>query len=339
MKKRIALLLAAVMLLSMTACGGAAEPVETAPATTEAPTTAPTEAPTEEPTEAPTEAPTEPRVAPTDFEAVDLATLPEPIPVEEQLQSEDTQTVTLGSLEEYEDLLWGLGFKEVRLAGSHEAYKLNDAAVDQFYSTLTKVNAYCEPVSLTYNEAAFRIDFTYCMMAEDGTTTKETGWSMYGTKSNAMDDVSKMTDAEYQEKQEVSQDSVFGSDDVFVITSTDAEVEALLAALQTEGFAGITESATKSEETKKNENYEEDIVEFYSNANPGKSYYVKTVYYPGTGNLYNYMCDPNSQGTTLALVEAGTDGSYQGTTENINIGYASTSMCFHYLFPAEDAAE
>ena len=53
------------------------------PATTEAPTTAPTEAPTEEPTGAPTEAPTEPRVAPTDFEAVDPATLPEPIPVEE----------------------------------------------------------------------------------------------------------------------------------------------------------------------------------------------------------------------------------------------------------------
>ena len=83
MKKTLALLLAAVMLLSMTACGGSAEPVETAPATTEVPTTAPTEAPTEEPTEAPTEAPTEPRVAPIDFEAVDPATLPEPIPVEE----------------------------------------------------------------------------------------------------------------------------------------------------------------------------------------------------------------------------------------------------------------
>ena len=96
LKSVLALLLAAVMLLSMTACGGSAEPVETAPATTEAPTTAPTEAPTEEPTEAPTEAP---RVAPTDFEAVDPATLPEPIPVEEQLLSEDTQTVTLGSLE------------------------------------------------------------------------------------------------------------------------------------------------------------------------------------------------------------------------------------------------
>ena len=100
MKKWIALLLAAVMLLSLTACGGSAEPVETTPATTEA-------APqvTEEPTEESTEAPTEPRVAPVDFEAVDPATLPEPIPVEEQLLSEDTQTVTLDSLEEYGGLL------------------------------------------------------------------------------------------------------------------------------------------------------------------------------------------------------------------------------------------
>ena len=47
MKKLIVLLLATAMLLSMTACGGSAEPIETAPATTEPPTTAPTEAPTE----------------------------------------------------------------------------------------------------------------------------------------------------------------------------------------------------------------------------------------------------------------------------------------------------
>ena len=331
MKKLIALLLAAAMLLSMTACGGSAEPVETAPVTTEAPTTAPTEAPTEEPTEAPTEAP---RLSPPDFEAVDPETQPDPPPVEEQLQAENTQTVVLNSIEEYEDLLWNLGFQEVRLAGSHEAYKLNAAEAEEFYSTMTKVNAYCEPVSLTYNEAAFRFDFTYCMTAEDGTTVKETGWSMYGTKSNTMDDVSKMTDAQYQKKQ-AADDSVLGSDDVFVITSTDAEVEALLAALQTEGFAGITESATKSEKTKKTENYEEDLMEFYSNANPGKSYHVKTVYYPGTGNLYNYMRDPNSEGTTASHVAMGPDGSYQGIEENVDIGYASQSMCFHYLFPTE----
>ena len=145
MKKWIALLLAAVMLLSMTACGGAAEPAETTPATTEA-------APqvTEEPTEESTEAPTEPRVAPVDFEAVDPAILPEPTPVEEQLLSEDTQTVTLDSLEEYEDLLWELGFQEVRLTGTHK--------------TMIGTDAFCEPVSLTYNDKAFRLDFLYCVI-------------------------------------------------------------------------------------------------------------------------------------------------------------------------------
>ncbi len=53
MKKLIALLLAVLMLLTLTACGGAAEPVETAP---ESPETAPQESavPTEEPTAAPT---------------------------------------------------------------------------------------------------------------------------------------------------------------------------------------------------------------------------------------------------------------------------------------------
>lgn len=56
MKKLIALLLAAVMLLSMTACGGAAEPAETAAPATE-PVMQATEAPTEEPTVAPTEDP------------------------------------------------------------------------------------------------------------------------------------------------------------------------------------------------------------------------------------------------------------------------------------------
>ena len=51
MKKIISLLLAAVMLLGMTACGAAQKPAETA-----APTAAPTIAPTEAPTDAPTEA-------------------------------------------------------------------------------------------------------------------------------------------------------------------------------------------------------------------------------------------------------------------------------------------
>lgn len=82
MKKLIALLLAAVMLLSMTACGGAAEPAETAAPATE-PVMQATEAPTEEPTVAPTEDP-------------------------------NAYTVyTLGENESYVDVAWRHGFWEV----------------------------------------------------------------------------------------------------------------------------------------------------------------------------------------------------------------------------------
>ena len=61
MKKLLSLLLAAVMLLTMVACGGPAEEPTTVPATT--PTTAPTTAPTTEPTTVPT---TEPTTVPTE---------------------------------------------------------------------------------------------------------------------------------------------------------------------------------------------------------------------------------------------------------------------------------
>lgn len=82
MKKRITLLLAAAMLLSMTACGGSAEPVETASVVTE-PVAQVTDAPTEESTVAPTEDP-------------------------------DVYTVyTLGADESYVDVVWAHDFWEV----------------------------------------------------------------------------------------------------------------------------------------------------------------------------------------------------------------------------------
>ena len=164
MKKLIALLLAAVMLLSMTSCGSSSEPVETVPTTTEPATQvteAPTEAPTEEPTATPTEVPTEPK-------PVDPATLPEPIPVEEQLLSEDTQTVTLGSLEEYKNLLWSLGFIEITLDNT------------------------CEPVSVTYNNCAFRLNFVYW-----NNNKAETDWYIYGTKANTASNISKLNESDW----------------------------------------------------------------------------------------------------------------------------------------------
>ena len=317
MKKLITLLLAAAMLLSMTACGGAAEPVETAPATTEPIVT---EAPTEAPTEEPTEAPTEPRVAPTDFEAVDPATLPDPIPVEEQLLSEDTKTVTFETLEEYEDLLWELGFKEVRLAGSHEA------SVPTSGNNYGLADVYCQPVGITYNDNAFRLNFTYIMRLRDGDIVEEDGWCMYGTKASAMVNVSPMDGKEYYNA--TSQDTKY-----FAWTIDNSQYasneESIAAALEAIASGTLNGTSTKIQTA----NYEEYILSFGLIENDNISYSVKTVYYPQTGNLYNYMRDPNSEGEITTAIVSGE------LVEMTNIGMAARTMCFHYLFPAEDAAE
>lgn len=302
MKKMLALLLVAVMLLTMTACG-AAEPVETVPATTEAPTTAPTEAPTEEPTEAPTEAP---RVAPTDFETVDPATLPEPVPVEEQLQSEDTQTVTLGSLEEYEDLLWELGFKEVRL--------------DSMHKTMVGTDAFCEPVSLTYNDKAFRLDFLYCIINFAGETTKEDGWMMYGTKSNTLANVTPLNEEEYGKT--INTNSFAG---VPIIVMGEGQSMDSIDISQF-GSNG-TEQTLASEATP---NIETETMNFISYNDESLSVDAKAVYYPTTGNLYNYCQDVDSEGIA---------GASELRGQLRVVGVYAEYMCFHYLFPAEDAAE
>ena len=111
MKKTLALLLAAVMLLSMTACGGSAAPAETAPtapATTEESITAPTETPTEVPTES---------------AYIGLA--------EELLQSGNTVTESYSDLLEYEKKLHELGFVELYFGTEYckpKSFTYNDAA-------------------------------------------------------------------------------------------------------------------------------------------------------------------------------------------------------------------
>ena len=328
MKKTLALLLATVMLLSMTACGGSAEPVETVPTTTEAPTTAPTEAPTEEPTEAPTEAP---RVVPTDFEAVDPATLPEPIPVEEQLLSENTQTVTLGSLEEYEDLQWSLGFEEVRLVGTHEAW--------------TNTEAYCEPVSLTYNNKAFRFDFTYYIQESDWNLIREDGWYMYGTKSSAAANISPLSGAEYF----IDAESVKYNDLDYTKLGLDldenATSEEINAAIEEmvrtstnilQTIALLDECSTEEDSAIVTSNYEEKVSSFGLCTNNGAIFYLKTVYYPVTGNDYNFMRDAQYKDTNNNYVF---DQNSQAHDNGYTVGDRVRKMCFYYLFPAEDGAE
>ena len=301
MKKRIALLLAAVMLLSLTACGGSAEPVETAPATTEAPTTAPTEAPTEESTTAPTEAP---RVAPTDFEAVDPETLPEPIPVEEQLLSEDTQTVTFETLEEYEDLLWSLGFKEVRLAN--------------IPTGLNGQDAWCEPVSLTYNNTAFRFEFVYCSSHLNGEPRREEGWYMYGTKSCTLNNVSYVNEEDYIKAEKVSMNVVFNDSDQPL---TEAELAALFAGMMQGGEDTAEEKTTTPE-------FEKELMSFVSAADKSTSTNVLAVYYPTTGVLLNYAQDIDATGVTSTQLN---QGDYSVAGQGHVVGVDASVMGFHYV--------
>lgn len=304
MKKLIVMLLALVMVLNLAACGGAAAPAATEPAVQM--TEAPAEAPTGEPTEAPTEAP---RVAPTDFEAVDPATLPEPIPVEEQLQSEDTRTVILGSLEEYEDFLWDMGFKEVRLAGMHR--------------TSFGTDAYCEPVSLTYNSRAFCFEFTYYIGLLQGEIRQEPGWKMYGTKSRILENVSPINGDAYIKAQGFSMNTV--------VLDGDQSVDNI------DPSAIITgPDVQKNETVIKTPNYEMEVMSFSSLEDMTLTIQLKAVYYPVTGNLYNYVPDINGEGITGTELAPG-DYSPAGTIKGI--GALVTNLCLHYLFPGEDTAQ
>ncbi len=324
MKKIICTFLAIIMVMSLVACKGPETPAVTSPVEESTPVvTEPvvTEPPVEE-----TEAPTEPRVEPTDFEAVDPATLPDPIPVEEQLLSEDTQTVTLGSLEEYEDLLWSLGFKEVRLAGTHQVPNVRDFGKD--------VTAYASPVSLTYNQNAFRFNFTYCMENSNGEMRQEENWFIYGTKSQHLANVSALSGEEFIPSEDTHVSHVGGT------------LEDALAAMGYESLSDVkdwsvfinnmnTMDAT-DEETSSNPKYEEKDINLTSRNNPQNSYYMKAVYYPVTGNLYNYMCSPNNTGHTATNVTINPDGSVSDTPTGMNlVGLSAQYMCFHYLFPEE----
>ena len=147
MKKTLAILLAAAMLLSIVGCGGSVEPAETAPATTESVvqvTEVPTEEPTEIPTEAPAEAPAEPAFS-----------------VEDLFVAEDTKTEENPSWTATRNILKKLGFEEI---GKNEPL-----------STLSVGR-------LTYNSQAFKMEFSPLGPWMEGVS----GWVLYGMKSDTI---------------------------------------------------------------------------------------------------------------------------------------------------------
>lgn len=158
MKKRIALLLAAVMLLSMVGCGGSAEPVETSPATTEAPTTAPTEAPTEEPTEAPTE---DPNVY---------------------------TTYTLGADESYVDVVWSHGFWEV---------DMEECVAEAEECGATGAQAMPLSLELSQNGFRMEVDYTGYDHAV-GKVVPFGTLELVGAKSEGLADISGINPEDYQ---------------------------------------------------------------------------------------------------------------------------------------------
>ena len=298
MKRIICTFLVIVMMLSLAACGKKVEPpMETIPPVE---TTVATE-PVEEPTEEPTEIPTEPaREAPTDFESVAPATYPEPMSVDEILEnSEDTQTVSFETIEEYEDLLWEMGFKEVRLAGTHMVYNKT---------------ASCVPIALTYNSEVFRLDFSYSLTENNGETQVQENWMMCGMKAQVRGNITNLDMVEYVPAQQLN---------MFTVTLPEgADIGSLdIGDIMTNGTADTTTIITP--------NFESELLNYTAKSNPA-SVNVSVVYYPRTGSLYNYMQRPIGTGSTTTTLNS---GDYASVGKSSLYGLMAQYMCFHYVFP------
>ncbi len=150
----ITILLAAAMLLTMTACGGAAEPAVT-PAATESPELVSTEAPA-------TPAPEVPMAAPVEKPAV----LPSStVSVEELLQSEETKTISGASFIDCVRLLQNLGFIEL---------------VDTEFSS-----DMCSLCNLSYNSQAFKMEFEFNLLSD-----RFNPCAIYGAKTEGLSNIS-----------------------------------------------------------------------------------------------------------------------------------------------------
>ena len=159
MRKIFALLLAASMLLTMTACGGSAEPVKN----TQTPTEAPTEAPTEEPAEAPTE--------PVEAEPAVLS-----------WPSNDTYTMVLR----------GLGYKEVdfsnHVIGNGETYFDKDGNISA--SPIPSATVH----NIQFLGDTVRVEFSWYEFED---RYEEDGWQLYCTKADSVDNISGLNPEDY----------------------------------------------------------------------------------------------------------------------------------------------
>ena len=170
MKKRVALLLAAVMLLSMVGCSGSADPAETASAATEpAATHAVTEALESVDTEVlEASAPEFPVFEPMNKPAV----IPTTVSVEDLLLSGDTKTIVGASYKDCVRLLMNLGFIEL---------------LDTAFSA-----DMCGPCNLSYNSKAFKMEFEFNMFSDRFNLC-----AIYGAKGECLSNISGPAFTEY----------------------------------------------------------------------------------------------------------------------------------------------
>ena len=164
MKKLIALLLAAVMLLSLTACGGSAEPAQTA-----APTVAATEAPTE-----PVE--TEPGIYyPADSE-IDVA-----------LQDAQAPCISWADNQIYELALTGLGFKEVTFGSViRDESNFYDMEGNKVLSPVYAATIH----NIQFVDDKVRVEFAWY---DFGNNLNDDGWVLYCTKADEIADISGLS--------------------------------------------------------------------------------------------------------------------------------------------------
>ena len=158
MKKRIALLLAAAMLLSMTACGGSAEPVETTVAEETVVETEPVKTIPSETTE---------------------ETVPEIITpsLEESLLQDETATILeTDNWDDYKAVLTEMGFVEPRIGST-----VHESAI--------------APKRMIYNDTSFYMEFDAIL--HNAEITYESGWVLVGTKAEEESDIAAVNFADY----------------------------------------------------------------------------------------------------------------------------------------------
>ena len=170
MKKPIALLLAAVMLLSMTACGGDAKSAETA---------APTAAATEVPTESVETEPANPYTAQSE---IDIA-----------LQNAEAAVLSWPSNDTYTMVLRGLGYKEVdftkALIMDERGYYDRNGNPTEHPVTQAEIH------NIQFSDDIVRIEMSYFNFQ---TNKDEDNWVLYCTKSDSVADISGIDQSSYE---------------------------------------------------------------------------------------------------------------------------------------------